>query len=178
MRRESWKRALALLLGASAGCLAGLGAITWASPAVQQPTTTTVSSDRWYAVNTPESMTTQDAVALIKAIKNKTALPLGFSLAGDLGNVELTSTGLLTPTKWQAVATLVDDQGDIDEARLYVDGVLKKTATYANGQLEDIGAQTVATMTQFLPLSGSYSVRVEWETHTVTVARTISFPGN
>lgn len=143
----------------------------------QNPSSVTVSTDKWFSLNIPPNPTEAQTKNLMKALVHGLPLPSGYSEVEDHGKVTVVATGALTASKWQAVITLEEDLGDISEARFYLNSALKKVATYQNGAIEDDGASSFAAHTMMLPQAPPYDVRVEWDVPGVSVmyTRTLQF---
>lgn len=111
---------------------------------------------------------TQEVLDLMGAYANGTPLPNGWVLDEDLGNVHARLTGIvdLTTGRKQIAVVVRDDVVDLDDAKLYLNGILKFHATLQNGAIVQSGTAAIATLTLLLPVSLPYDLEIVWSSST------------
>lgn len=115
---------------------------------------------RWVGV---EEATESDHVALDQAVLREEPIPPGWEVIEHHSGLDSVLTG---PWRWpfrrRAVLTLVDDERDLSEARLLVDGDIVATASLESGGIERRGAFVQARLEADVPLWPWTHFRLEW----------------
>jgi hypothetical protein len=90
--------------------------------------------------------------------------PAFYTQENTHGTIDATLTGLTNLSgQKRCIVTIVDDTADLNSANLYVDGVLKSTATVANGRITDVGGgQSEALLPFWLPAHFPYEIKLHW----------------
>lgn len=115
------------------------------------------------ALTIPDGATPEDFENSAKNLAFGTSYPTSIVPGDPQGKVLITVTGVALPTgEKQIVVNLQDESPDMVEARLYVNGVLKKTATRDNGRIVDSAGQAIATMTTYINLNTVAGIDVKW----------------
>ena len=144
----------------------------------QSSTATTVFDEKDVNLYFPVSPTNTDIENFGRNLIFGTDDPTTIVQASDEGWVRGTLTGLeLLSGERQFIATVIDDNADIDHAEIYIDGVLTMTATRANGGVVDRPTKAIATMNVMIPpATSTFTVEVRWisnagqtRSHIVTV---------
>jgi hypothetical protein len=128
--------------------------------------------------DTPTPLTDEQRGDLVESFLANEQPPAGITFAQNQGHVIATSTGLRNIAgHYQVVVTLTDDTADLDVARFYVGGVLKSTASRANGHITDNPDQTsTASLTVWLNANALTTYTLQWDTAVgVTWERKLSF---
>jgi hypothetical protein len=118
-----------------------------------------------HAITCPVNPTQSEVTAFATAMVNQQPLPSGWAIAGFEGKVTATDTGhVMQPSGERAwTVNVVDDQSDIDFAKLYIDSELVFTATRASGSILDRNGMSIATLPVLVPPPGeSWTGRLEW----------------
>ena len=132
---------------------------------VRPPGSQEVYRSHWRSYSTDHEVTAQEMADLMLAEENGTALPPGIAPSKDYGTIEGYVTSLVHPTNGQrCLVSIVASNSDLTAAYIFIDGVVKATATIANGKIVDIGSGlSEATMSFWLPPSLPYVVKARWE---------------
>lgn len=141
----------------------------------QQPQNIVVYDQKVDLYTSPIGMTTEQRIEFHEARNKGLPLPDGFAFVESQGNVKAILTGhVLKNGTAQIVVTLSDESADLEESRLYINGVLKVTATAANGRIETHEDLNIATMSTFvggLPITAE----LQWDSQDqTTLSRTFS----
>lgn len=117
-------------------------------PKLPQASTVVYRADMVCTTPTPDEAL---EIATMNALTWRTPLPEGVSIVSDNGRITVIWNGITNIQTGEGMLTtlLRDDSNDLDEARLYKDGVLQATATRANGGIIDRGGsgKSQATLT-------------------------------
>lgn len=141
-----------------------LGGIVLAAAAfVPSPPSVTLFDLKSIAFDRPAGATLSDEVGFASNFAFGTSEPTTLVAGDPQGKVTAVATGFrLSNGDHQVVITLQDESNDMMEAQVFVNGVLKKTATRANGGIIDSDGQAIATMAIYLNLVSFSTVDTYW----------------
>lgn len=156
---------LLLAAGLTAALAAGTGyALHRGAPWSPAPRTLTGGSTAVW--QPPPRATEEQRLALAEHELGGAPVPPGFTLENKVEHHLTGSVNAATDAR-ELKVEVTDGIDDLEEARLYVDGALKDTATRANGGIVDRPADgyATATLNAWIPPEGtSWSAAVEWDT--------------
>ncbi len=157
-RRKLWVAAVVALVAAVPVGFALQGGVTFGGGNVYRSATAVYDSTG--------SPTHGDANDLLEAWMTNQPIDPMWNEADGESEVAVANTGISKAQTREVlhIATVTDELTDLDRAEIYLDGVLKNTATLGNGGITDNGDGTgTATLNLWVPRNGVHDYRVEWE---------------